>query len=101
MRIHVKTDIGYRGIEMPRQFHLDGREVEVIENVDQWQGCDYRYFKVKGDDGNLYILRFNEGRADWELTMFQNPRAQTVRDAGQRSAARYGNLWFRQHEMAP
>lgn len=73
MRIHVKTDIGYRGIEMPRQFHLDGREVEVIENVDQWQGCDYRYFKVKGDDGNLYILRFNEGRADWELTMFQNP----------------------------
>jgi len=65
MRIHVKTDIGYRGVEMPRRFRLDEREVEVIENVDQWQGRDYRYFKVKGDDGNLYILRFNEGRADW------------------------------------
>jgi hypothetical protein len=84
MQIHVKTDIGYRGVEVLRRFGLDGREVEVIENVDQWQGRDYRYFKVKGDHGNLYILRFNERRADWELTMFQNPRAQTVRDAGQR-----------------
>lgn len=84
MRIQVDTDVGYGGVEMPRRFRLDGREVEVIENVDQWQGRDYRYFKVKGDDGNLYILRFNEGRADWELTMFQTARAHTFRDAGQR-----------------
>jgi len=36
---------------------------------------DYWYFKIKGNDGNLYILRFDEGRVEWELTMFQNPDA--------------------------
>ena len=31
-------------------------------------GPDYCYFKVKGEDGNLYILRMDMGRAEWELT---------------------------------
>jgi len=47
MRIEVESYAGHGGIEMPRLFRLDGREVEVIENVDQWYGPDYRYFKVK------------------------------------------------------
>jgi hypothetical protein len=38
------------------------REVEIAEHVDQWYGPDYCYFKVKGNDSNLYILRFDEGR---------------------------------------
>lgn len=89
MQIHVKTDIGYRGVEVLRRFGLDGREVEVIENVDQWQGRDYRYFKVKGDDGNLYILHLDEGRAEWSLTLFQSARAEDIllpspSDRGQR-----------------
>lgn len=46
---------------MPRRFRLDGRDVEIIETVDRWHGPDYRYFKVKGDDGNLYILRLEDG----------------------------------------
>jgi hypothetical protein len=41
----------------------------------QWHGADYRYFKVKGDDGNFYILRFDEARSEWDLTMFQSPKA--------------------------
>ena len=75
MRIQVESNRGYGGGEVPSRFRLDGREVEVMENVDQWHGPDYCYFKVKGDDGNLYILRFDEGRAEWELTMFQSPAA--------------------------
>jgi hypothetical protein len=35
-------------------------------------GPDYCHFKVKGEDGNLYILRMDIGRAEWELTMFQS-----------------------------
>jgi hypothetical protein len=34
-------------------------------------GRDYYYFKVKGDDGNLYVLRRDEAGDGWELTMFQ------------------------------
>jgi hypothetical protein len=38
-------------------------------------GADYRYFKVKGDDDNVYILRFDEPSSEWELMMFQSPKA--------------------------
>lgn len=76
MRLQVESEAGYRGVEMPRRFHLDGRKVEVVENLDQWHGPDYRYFKVKGDDDNLYILRLDESRSEWDVTLFQRPHAE-------------------------
>jgi hypothetical protein len=49
----------------------------VLEALDQWYGPDYRYIKVRGyDDGSLYILRFDEPHAEWELTMFVSARAR-------------------------
>jgi hypothetical protein len=73
MRVLVETSAGNGGVEMPRRFRLDGREVEVTNNLDQWHGAQDRYFKLMGDDGNLYILRLDEGRAEWELILFQSP----------------------------
>ena len=75
MRVMVETHSGYGGVEMPRRFRFDGREIEVAENIDQWPGPDYRYFEVKDSDGNRYILRHDEVRAEWELTMFQSGQA--------------------------
>jgi hypothetical protein len=50
-----------------------------VESVDdQWPGADYRYLKVKGDDGNVYILRLDEPSGEWELTMFQRRQAKTL-----------------------
>ena len=51
---------------MPKRFRLRGCTIEVVDNIDQWHGPNYRYFKFKGDDGNLYILRLDEARAEWE-----------------------------------
>jgi hypothetical protein len=48
-------------------------------NADQWHGPVYRYVKVKGDDGGLYILRFEEGKAVWDLTLFESERARALR----------------------
>jgi len=76
MQVWVETEVGYGGVEVPRRFRLDGREVEVTENVDQWPGAEYRYFKVKGHDGATYILRFDEDRAEWELTMYQRAQSE-------------------------
>jgi hypothetical protein len=73
MQVQVQRCAGHLGVEMPVRFRIDAREVEIVENVDQWYGPDYCYFKIKGNDGNLYILRFDEGRTEWELTMFQSP----------------------------
>jgi len=70
MRVRVETYVD-RGVEKPRRIHFDSRQIEIAENIDQWHGADYRYFKVRGSDGNLYLLRLDEVRADWELTMYQ------------------------------
>jgi hypothetical protein len=75
MQVHVEHRTGHLGVEMPVRFRFDGREIEIVEIVDQWYGPDYCYFKIKDNDGNLYILRFDEGRVEWELTMFQSPGA--------------------------
>jgi len=75
MRVQVETDAGDSGIDKLTRIRLDGRIVEIVETIDRWPGPDYCYFKVKGSDGNLYILRLDEAHDTWELTMFQSPSA--------------------------
>lgn len=76
MQVHVETYRGYGGVEVPRRFCLDGREIEAVETLDQWFGRSDRYYKVRGADASIYILRFDEIQADWQLIMFQSPEAQ-------------------------
>jgi len=75
MRIAVETSQDH-GIEIPRTLRLNRDRIEVVEVLDQWYGSDYRYCKVKGGDGALYILRLDEPRSEWHLTMFASARAQ-------------------------
>lgn len=70
MRIRVECHAGYRGGERPIRFFLKQRSIEILDIIDQWYGPDYRYFKVRGDDGSVYILRQVQDNEDWELTMF-------------------------------
>ena len=74
MQIEVESDTDDSGIEKLKRIRLDGRVVEIVETIDRWPGRDYYYFKVKGEDGNVYILRLDEARDNWELTMFQSQR---------------------------
>ena len=53
----------------------------MTENLDQWHGAQDRYFKLMGDDGNLYILRLDERRVEWELIMFQSPHYREIAEA--------------------
>ena len=39
MRVLVETSAGHGGVEMPRRFRLDGRKIEVTDNLDQWHGA--------------------------------------------------------------
>lgn len=74
MQVSAETEVDDHGVERLRRFWLDGRKIEVIDNLDQWHGADHHYLKVRGSDGNVYILRLDEVRGEWELTMYQ--RAQ-------------------------
>ena len=70
LRVEVECYAGYRGEETPRRFRIDGRKVEVREVLDRWLAPDHRYFKVRGDDAAIYILRHDPDLEYWELTMF-------------------------------
>lgn len=70
LEVRVECYAGYRGEERPWRFSFGQRNIEVEKITDQWQGEDYRYFKLKGDDGCNYILRHDETSDRWELTMF-------------------------------
>jgi hypothetical protein len=78
MHVQVESYAGHRGDQTPRRFRLDGRIVDVAEVLDQWLGADYRYFKLRGEDRNLYILRLDETAGQWDLTLFETPRGTAV-----------------------
>jgi hypothetical protein len=72
MKIRVQCYAGYRGEQEPVAFWLDHRQVAVTSILDRWIGPDHRYFKVAGDDGSVYILRYDEMRGEWEMTFFRS-----------------------------
>ena len=73
LQVQVETYVDESGAEKLRRFRFDDRVVEVTDNVDQWHGADYRYVKVRGSDGDVYILRHDDLQANWELTLYQRP----------------------------
>jgi hypothetical protein len=90
MQVQIESDAG-GGVEKLRRFRLGGRCIEVIENIDRWFGPDYCYFKVKGDDGCLYVLRLDEARNECELTMFQTAH---VHPSPSPAGLTHGSIFF-------
>jgi hypothetical protein len=66
--LQVECYAGHRGEETPRMLLVDDRKIFVEEVLDRWQGPDHRYFKLKGDDGEVYIIRQDTAAGIWELT---------------------------------
>ena len=93
VQVWVETYAGHGGVEMPQRFRLGGREIEVIENLDQWYGVQCHYFKVRGDDESVYILRFDAIRVVWELIMFQRP--QNPSNSSELPYSGYPGRWSR------
>ena len=76
--LRVECYAGHRGEEAPRRFFLGARAVEVTEVVDRWLAPACQYFKVRGDDGGVYILRHDTAKDFWEMTLFDSgTRAET------------------------
>jgi hypothetical protein len=73
MKLRVECYAGRKADERPIRFCLDELEYMVEEIVDQWYGPDDAFFKVRADDGNLYILRRRTSTAEeeWSLEAFR------------------------------
>jgi hypothetical protein len=69
--VGVECYAGHRGEQTPRTLMLGERRIAVAEVLDAWLAPDYRYFKLRGADGNTYLVRHNERSNIWELTMFR------------------------------
>jgi len=70
--VFVECHSGYRGEETPRRFRFNTATIDVQEVMDRWLAPDHRYFKVRGSDGAVYILRHDVGSWRWELTFFRD-----------------------------
>jgi hypothetical protein len=68
-KIDVTCYSGHKGDERPVRFRLGETDHMVEEVIDQWYGPDDAYFKVRANDGGLYVLRQSRGAGDgaWSL----------------------------------
>lgn len=58
----------------PAAFSLMGHPYKVKEIIDSWHAKVAVYFKIKAEDDNIYLLKFDERQAKWDLVFFQNPK---------------------------
>lgn len=77
--LRVECYAGYRADVAPVRFHIGPRTVEVREIIDRWLDPAYSYFKLRGDDDGVYILRHDQATDVWEMTLFDSGTRQETR----------------------
>ena len=74
LAVRVECYAGHRGEQTPRALILGDRRIAVADVLDAWLAPEYRYFKLRGADGDTYLVRHDERADIWELTMFRAER---------------------------
>ena len=76
MQVEVECYSGRKADERPVRFRLDGRDYLVEVLLDQWYGPKDLFFKVRANDGNVYILRrcSSAPEGEWSLESFRDMR---------------------------
>ena len=70
-KIGVIAYSGYRGEEIPRTILLHEKKIEVLEILKRWTEEKVkdrrrkRLFKVKGSDGLIYMIHYDEKFKEW------------------------------------
>ncbi len=67
--MRVLVEPGIDGLK-PLRFSIGGKKKQVIDVMDHWAGDDYDYFKVRAEDGCVYILKRDQNEGGWELTLY-------------------------------
>lgn len=70
----VEAYAGYKGEETPRAFIHEGLRHEVREIEARWYTDRHSYFKLRADDGQRYVLRYDMDDLIWELVMREADR---------------------------
>ena len=63
-------------------FQLNDHDYLVEEVVDQWYGPEHAFFKLRAEDGNLYIILRHQTsvpNGEWELVAFRETELAMTR----------------------
>jgi hypothetical protein len=71
LSVGVECYAGHRGEQTPRALILGEQRIPIADVLDAWLAPEHRYFKLKGADGDTYLVRHDERSNTWELTMFR------------------------------
>ena len=73
MNLNVECYSGRKADERPVRFRLEGREYFVEAVLDQWYDPESIFYRVRADDGNVYILRQQTSTPEgtWDLVSFR------------------------------
>jgi hypothetical protein len=83
VRIQVEFPMG-RNAGRPLRFVLGEQTIEVQDLLDRWYGEQVDYFRVRDQDGHLYVIKHLRAQDRWELTSFtcRGSRGTTVESRG-------------------
>lgn len=69
--VRVECYSGYKKDERPVKFILGERTFEIVTIDDRWYSPEATYFRVKADDGNIYVLLHDEIQDQWTLEAYR------------------------------
>ena len=78
MKLNVECYSGRKADERPVRFWLEGRQYVIRAVLDQWYDPESIFYKVRADDGNLYVLRQETSMPEgtWDLVSFWQRREE-------------------------
>jgi uncharacterized protein (UPF0128 family) len=65
--VRVECHAGYRADETPRRFQLGGRKFEISEVLSRWKEPGALFFRIRSDEGRIYVLRKDEQAGRWDV----------------------------------
>jgi hypothetical protein len=71
MIVQVECYSGFKADERPLRFRLGERWLAVEEVVDRWYDPDAIYFRVRADDGSVYVLKHAQRDDIWTIEAFR------------------------------
>jgi anti-sigma factor ChrR (cupin superfamily) len=69
--MRVECYSGYRAEERPLRFTLGDLMHEVLAVEGQWYSPGVSWFRVRADDGNVYVLRHDDAQDVWTLDAYR------------------------------
>jgi hypothetical protein len=70
--LRVECYAGNRADAAPVRFFIGQRAIEVCEIIDRWLDPAHSYFKLRGEDGGIYILHHDQAADAWQMILFDS-----------------------------